>query len=271
MLQQHWNQLGRLNGNGTGQMKNNLRKYFKNIYLFGKSKMVANSQIKQQASNKADTVNMCQKEMDIYGEDRITQQKLYEKWAVKSSWHLNTEAIPLLLSMDPEKYSASSSSDESKQKYEDLREHAQHCVEQGLLPILNHERSADEWIAKPIDVYKWAAISRVEIPVQLSALMEFVMMTLLSTVDIVNDSSNDGSKSEVFFKSDIERILGAALSMLVTYPERCKNKKGQVRAENILSLISENERALFGEEIPKLSATVSIDLINKWMMISISK
>lgn len=232
--------------------------------------MVANSQIKQQASNKANTVNMRQKEMDIYGEDRITQQKLYEKWAVKSSWHLNTEAIPLLLSMDPEKYSVSSFADASEQKYQDLREHAQHCVEQGLLPILNQERSAEEWIAKPIDVYKWAAISRVEIPAQLSALMEFVMMSCVSTENAENDSSNKGSHTKDSFKSDKERILGAALSMLVTYPERCKNKKGRVRAEYILSLISENESDLFGEEIPELSTTVGIDLINKWIMASVS-
>jgi hypothetical protein len=252
-------------------MKNNLRKYFKKIYLFGESKRIANSQIKQQASNKANTVNMRQKEMGIYGENRITQQKLYEKWAVKSSWHLNTEAIPLLLSMDPEKYLAPSSTDESKQKYEDLREHAQHCVEQGLLPVLNQERPADEWIAKPIDVYKWAAISRVEIPAQLSALMEFVMMSMVSIERAGNDSPKKGSHTEDSFNSDKERILGAALAMLVTYPERCKNKKGQVRAENILSLISENKSDLFGEEIPELSATVSIDIINKWMMISIPK
>ena len=248
-------------------MRNNLIKYLKDINPFGQSEVVENRQTEQQSLNSGNSENMRQREMDIYGEDRIMQQKLYEKWAVKLSWHLNTEAIPLLLSMDPEKYSVSSSANDSEQKYQDLREHAQHCVEQGLLPVLNQERPADEWIAKPIDVYKWAAISRVEIPVQLSTLMEFVMMTLPSTE---NESSNEVSRNEVFFNSDNERILGAALSMLVTYPERCKNKKGQVRAENILSLISENESDLFGDGIPELSTTVGIDLINKWIMAGVS-
>ena len=251
-------------------MKNNLRKYFKNINPFGQFEAVENSQTEQQASNSGNSENMRQKEMDIYGEERITRQKLYEKWAVKSSWHLNTEAIPILLSIDPEKYSVSSFADEREQKYRDLREHAQHCVEQGLLPVLNQERSAEEWIAKPIDVYKWAAISRVEIPAQLSALMEFVMMSLISTENAGDDSSNKGSYTKDSFNSDKERILGAALSMLVNYPERCKNKKGRVRAENILSLISENESDLFGEEIPRLSTTVGIDLINNWIMANTS-
>lgn len=251
-------------------MKNNLRKYFKSINPFGQSVAVENSQTEQQASNSGNSENMRQKEIDIYGEERITQQKLYEKWAVKSSWHLHTEAIPILLSIDPEKYSVSSFADEREQKYQNLREHAQHCVAQGLLPVLNQERPAEEWIAKPIDVYKWAVISRVEIPAQLLALMEFVMMSLVSTENAGDDLSNKGNHTKDSFNNNKERILGAALSMLVTYPERCKNKKGRVRAENILSLISENENDLFGEEIPRLSTTVGIDLINNWIMASAS-
>lgn len=236
--------------------------------LFGQSEIVVNSQTGQKVSNSGDTKNMREKEKDVYGEDRITQQKLYEKWAVKPSWHLKNQAIPLLLSMDPEKYSTSSRDEYSEQEFQDLWEHAQHCVEQGLLFILNREHPADEWEAKPIDVYKWAAISRVELPVELSTLMEFVMMTMVSTANIDNDSLDNKKQNDITYGKDKERILGAALAMLVTYPERCKNKKGRVSAENILSLINDKESVLFGEEIPGLSPTAGIDLINKWIKTS---
>ena len=236
--------------------------------LFVQSESVVNTQTGKKVSNSVDTKNMRQKEKDVYGEDKITQQKLYEKWAVKPSWHLKNQAIPLLLSMDPEKYSTSSRDEYSEQKYQDLWQHAQHCVEQGLLFVLNREHPADEWKAKPIDVYKWAAISRVELPLELSTLMEFVMMTLVSTANIDNDSLDNKKQNDITYDKDRERILGAALAMLVTYPERCKNKKGRVSAENILSLIDENESVLFGEEIPGLSPTVGIDLINKWIKTS---
>ena len=236
--------------------------------LFGQSEMVGNSQTEQKVSNSGNTLNMRQKEKDVYGEDRITQQKLYEKWAVKPSWRLKSQAIPLLLSMDPEKYSTSYCDEVTKQKYQELWEHAQHCVEQELLFILNRERPAEEWEAKPIDVYKWAAVSRVELPVQLSTLMEFVMMSLVSTANINNDSLDNKKQNDITYDKDKERILGAALAMLVTHPERCKNKKGRVRAENILSLINENESVLFGEEIPGISPTAGIDLINKWIKTS---
>lgn len=250
-------------------VKSTLKKIIKAVNkLFGQSEVVINSQIGHKVSNSGDTKNMREKEKDVYGEDRITQQKLYEKWAVKPSWHLKNQAIPLLLSMDPEKYSTSSRNEYSEQKYQDLWEHAQHCVEQGLLFVLNREHPADEWKAKPIDVYKWAAISRVELPLELSTLMEFVMMTLVSTENIDNDSLDNKKQNDITYDKDRERILGAALAMLVTYPERCKNKKGRVSAENILSLIDENESVLFGEEIPGLSPTAGIDLINKWIKTS---
>ncbi len=250
-------------------VKGTLKKIIKAVNkLFGQSEIVVNSQTRHKVSNSGETKNMREKEKDVYGEDRITQQKLYEKWAVKPSWHLKNQAIPLLLSMDPEKYSTSSRDEYSEQKYQDLWEHAQHCVEQGLLFVLNREHPADEWEAKPIDVYKWAAISRVELPVELSTLMEFVMMTLVSTANFDNDSLDNKKLNDITYEKDRERILGAALAMLVTYPERCKNKKGRVSAENILSLINENESVLFGEEIPGLSPTAGIDLINKWIKTS---
>ncbi len=247
-------------------IKSTLKKLIKTINkLFGQSELVVNSQTGQKVPNSGDTKNMRQKEKDVYGEDRITQQKLYEKWAVKPSWHLKNQAIPLLLSIDPEIYSTSSCDEVTEQKYQDLWEHAQHCVEQGLLFILNRERPAEEWEAKPIDVYKWAAISRVELPVQLTALMEFVMMSLVSTANIDNDSLDNQKQNDISYYKDKERILGAALAMLVTYPERCKNRKGRVSAENILSLINENESVLFADEIPGLSPTADIDLIDKWI------
>lgn len=232
----------------------------------------SNKSTKRNIYNNAESadlnLDMRQREKAIYGEDNIKQQKLYEKWVVKKSWHLKSQGIPLLLSMDPEKYMDSKLDEVTEKKYQNLWAHAQHCVEQDLLFVLNRESPVDEWEAKPIDVYKWAAISRVELPEQLSALMEFVMMSLHSTVNGSSDSSDSKSQSEASYNSDKEHILGAALAMLATYPDQCTNKKGQVRAENIVSLISKNESLLFAEKAPDLSTTVAVDLVNKWIKTS---
>jgi len=236
--------------------------------IFGQSDISSFRDIDSANTGGNSTLDMRQKEKIIYGKDRIEQQKLYEKWAVKKSWHLKDQAIPLLLSMDPEDVSISSFDEAAEQKYQDLWEHAQHCVEQDLLLVMNRECPIDEWEANPIDVYKWAAVSRVELPKELSSLMEFVMTTMVSTANFDNDSLDNKKQNGISYGEDKERILGAALAMLAAYPERCRNKKDRVRAENILSLINENENALFGEEIPELSNTAGLDLINQWLKAS---
>ncbi len=233
--------------------------------IFGQSNKSFNRKIYSNAESADLGLDMSQREKAIYGEDNIKQQKLYERWAVKTSWHLKSQGIPLLLSIDPEIYFDSSVDEATEQKYQDLWEHAQHCVEQDLLLVLNRESPVDEWEATPVDVYKWAAISRVDLPEQLSTLMEFVMMAVLSTVNGSSDSSASKSQNEASYNSDKEHILGAALAMLATYPEQCMNKKGRLRAENIVSLINENEGSLFAEKAPDLSVTAAIDLINKWI------
>ncbi len=249
--------------------KNTLNRLISTIKnIFGRSKISPSYHIDSDDSSSYPALDMRQKEKNIYGEDRIEQQKLYEMWVVKESWHLKNQAIPLLLSMDPENVSTSLCDEETKQKYQDLWEHAQHCVEQELLFVLNRECPVDEWKATPIDVYKWAAISRVELPKELSPLMEFVMKSLVPTTNFNNNSRSSKKQDEVSYDKGKEHILGAALAVLAAYPERCQNKKGRVRAENILLLINENENTLFGEEIPELSFKVGIDLINQWLKAS---
>jgi len=236
--------------------------------ILGQTNKFSNRKIYSNAESADLSLDMSQREKAIYGEDNIKLQKLYEKWAVKTSWHLKNQGIPLLLSMDPDKYSNSEFDETTEKKYQDLLKHAQHCVEQDLLVVLNRESPVDEWEAKPVDVYKWSAISRVELPEQLISLMEFMMMSLLSTVNTSSDTSRDNSQDGASYYSDKEHILGAALAMLATYPDECTNKKGRVRAENIISLINKNESLLFVDKVPVLSTTASVDLINKWIKTS---
>ncbi len=242
-------------------MLNKLNSLIKNIFRWpGDS---AGNHTAQHESDSNIGMNMRQKEINVYGSDRITQQKLYEKWAVKNSWHLKDQAIPLLLSMDPEIFENLMHDETSKKKYDDLWLHAQHCVEQGLLAVNNRTSAAIDWKAAPVDVYKWAAISRVQLPEQLTFLMEFVLKSLMP----VNDEKPTGSsaQNESTYDKGKESILGAALAMLVAYPERCMNKKGRVRSENILLLINENESVLFDDDLPDLSSTASLDIINQWL------
>lgn len=212
----------------------------------------------QQTCNNIVAQNMQDKEISVYGEDQIRQQKFYEAWVTKTSWHLKREAIPILLSRDPQQYSDKAY--HVDQHHDDLWRHARHCIDQGLLPVLNKEAVAGEWRVDPVAMYKWATISRLEIPEQLSALMAFVISATKEKVDDnVTDQLGTSSQGEK------EQILGAVLAVLVNYPKFCSSNEGQLQAQDIFALIKEHEKKLFGESPPDLSAAIVSDIINQWV------
>lgn len=229
--------------------------------IFTHAQITSVKQTMENNSYHSARLNIQEKEKHVYGENSITQQKLYEKWAIKKSWHLKNQAIPLLLGIDPENLFVSSKDEVTEQKHLDLCKHAQHCVEQGLLSVINRESPIDEWQVEPIDIYRWASISRVKLPEQLSTLMEFIV---ISMPDITLGSFSD-KQYEINHEKDKEYILGAALAMLVTYPEQCRDKNKCVKAEKIISLISKYKNILFGHEIPYLSTTIGLELIERWI------
>ena len=206
--------------------------------------------------------DMQQREQQMFGAERLQQQKLYEKWVAKETWLLKNEAIPLLCGLNPE---SGLNVDLSRQN--ELWEHAQHCVAQGLLSVLEPDSDPESWRVRPQDVYKWAAISRIEIPEALSTIMTFVMSVLKKSdserpVDNINYATEDNLHRS---DNDRERILGAALAILAAYPEKCRNEKGQVDINRIIEILEDKGEFWFSERIPALSDTAIFDLINRWL------
>lgn len=205
---------------------------------------------------------MQQREQEMFGVDRLQQQKLYEKWAVKETWLLKNEAIPLLFGINPE-----SDQNFDLLKLNELWEHAQHCVAQNLLPVIEPDLEPENWRVRPQDVYKWAAISRIDIPEALSALMNFVMSVVKNpdverTVDNINYANEDNLHHS---ENDRERILGAALAILAAYPDKCRNEKGQVDVARIIGILEDKGEFWFNERMPSLSEAARYDLINRWL------
>ena len=150
-----------------------------------------------------------QKKNALYDEKAIANNKYYEQWAKREAWQVKHEALFLLLSVHPENYRTALSDEEFKARYQDLWTHAKHSISQGLLPILNRDCPEDEWTATPVEIYKWAIISRVEMPSELVALMQFLMTSIASP-----KSPN--------MPTDQTRVLGAALAVVAAYPKQCK-------------------------------------------------
>ncbi len=211
------------------------------------------------------------REKQIFGEDKLQQQRLYEKWVSKQSWLLQSEGIPLLQGKDPQAVNDKSETVDYKHEHNDLWEHAKKCVEQNLLCVSNRENSPETWEVSPTDLYCWASVSRIKIPDQLARLIEFVIHTIKQPVTEIK--SNDGMNNydsggehghPEIFQNQREQVLGAALAILARYPEKCKNSKGRIRAELIVNLINEKGEIWFGDD--KLLSTAAMqDLLDKYL------
>ncbi len=211
-----------------------------------------------------------QKVKDVYGEDKLAQQKLYEKWSVKEHWNLKAEAIPVIMGYDP--MTIEWKKDEALQKkMVELFQHAEHCIKQGMsLSVVDSGQNPDDWEVVPTEFYCWASVSRVDVPQQLSTLMEFVLSTIKQTTFVTDDKSAEPSSPEAAnlsqnFNQQAEMILGASLVLLAKYPQECRDSKGKVKATNIVQLINKHQDAWFKDKNLDLSNSAKEDLINKWL------
>ena len=212
------------------------------------------------------------REKEIFGEDKLQQQRLYEKWVSQQSWLLQSEGIPLLLGLDPQAVNDISKSIDDEQERNDLWDHAKKCVEQNLLPVSNRDNSPETWEVSPIDLYCWASVSRIIIPDQLVRLIEFVIHTIklpvaeIKSIDGTNNyNSRENHGHPETFQNQREQVLGAALVLLARYPEKCKNSKGRIRPELIVNMINEKGEIWFGNDKLLLSNAVMQDLLDKFL------
>jgi len=92
-------------------------------------------------------------------------------------------------------------------------------------------------------------------------------------IDAELEKSQLGAGGETKINNHLERhaanreqILGAALSVLAQYPDKCKNQKGKIVAAKISVLIDE-KAPLFWESTgePPLSVNVMTRLISEWI------
>lgn len=201
----------------------------------------------------------------VYGEDRINRQQLYEKWACKETWQLSSEGIPLLLGLDPE--SSDSLDEVTRKARDDLWQHASDCVNKKLLTVINPDTQPTEWRVIPSDLYSWAMVSRVTVPQELSALMDFVLQTIkVKPVTAQQDGDSVNEKAhDVIYQNHCEITLGAAMSLLANSPEKCQSSRGRVKASLIAAEILNNSNAWFGKEKPLLAQPAMEDLINRYI------
>ncbi len=210
-------------------------------------------------------ISMNEREDKIYDAEKLSLQKLYEKWSCKDEWLLYGEGMPLLFGINPDVRETEDS--EISERIEDLWVHAQECVHKKLLSVINTEKQEKEWQVRPIDLYSWATISRISMPDEFCTLMTFVAQTIkpVETHSQINQTDNP---EDILYQKHREIVLGAATSLLVNAPDLCKNNKGNVDSNLITMNIIENEDQWFGSDRPLLAQTAMTDLINEYLKLT---
>tara|TARA_B100000029_G_C17446271_1_gene913369 strand:+ start:290 stop:988 length:699 start_codon:yes stop_codon:yes gene_type:complete len=196
---------------------------------------------------------------------KINKQKLYEKWCKKEKWLLYNEGILLLLSIDPsEKHTLN---EELIIRINDLKNHANECVKKNLLSVIDINKPENSWEVKPIDLYRWAKISRIPIPDEFNSLMIFITQTIkVSNRD--NNLKDHENSQDKLNQSEKEIILGAATSLLINSPEICRDNNGNIDCKVIASKIIKNKKYWFGECKSNIPEHRIVNILEKYARIS---
>tara|TARA_B100001996_G_C18538585_1_gene545998 strand:- start:214 stop:912 length:699 start_codon:yes stop_codon:yes gene_type:complete len=218
-------------------------------FLFNRSNKIKNNKIRQKK----------------YDEAKVNKQKLYEKWCKKEKWLLFNEGILLLLSIDPSKNDILDN--EIIQRVNDLKTHATECVKKNLLSVENINKAESNWKVKPVDLYRWATISRISIPDEFNALMIFITQTIKVNIQEGNFVDFENSEDQLH-QNENEIILGATMSFLINSPDICRNNDGNIDYKKAVSRIIENKKHWFGNDKQNISERKMINLIEKYVRIS---
>ncbi len=218
-------------------------------------KIEKKSSIVEQAQN----ISMHEREREVYDIEQLTLQKLYEQWLSKDKWLLHKEGIPLLFGLNPD---AQRRNNHEPDKVDELWEHAKVCVQNKLLFVMNPERGDYEWEVSPVDLYRWATVSRIAVPAEFSVLMTFVMQTV--KLEHENNGRQVEGQQDSNYQKHREIVLGAAISLLLNAPEQTGNNN-EIIVENITRLILENKTEWFGKDEPLLKGSEMTALINDYI------
>ena len=213
-------------------------------------------------NNKKQNNNLSYK---MHNKDKINKQKLYEKWCKKEKWLLHREGILLLLSIDPSKNNILDK--DIIKRVNDLKYHANQCVKKNLLSVVDVNKPKNSWEVKPINLYRWATISRIDIPDEFNNLMSFITQTIkVNSKD--NSTIDSGNSEDKLSQLENEIILGATTSLLINSPEICRDNEGNFDCKVIVNKIIESKKHWFRNGKPKLSESDMVELIEKYVRMS---
>ncbi len=181
-------------------------------------------------------------------------QRLYEHWLKRDDWSARTEALPLVVGIEPEFWDAYL----SKHKLADLEQEVWDSFAAG------NGIEADDQSVSIATVYEWFTGCDIEFASSFTRIYDFVRRaTSQSKVTEVVAAEVDSTSRELQQENEI--VLGAALSIVSKMPERCRDEHGVVDGGVVSKLIVEKAARWFGSVPPSMTQEQMASLIDQWL------
>ncbi|MGH8601420.1 MAG: hypothetical protein ACREXR_01170 [Gammaproteobacteria bacterium] len=198
----------------------------------------------------------------------VGEQKLYERWLRQDEWRVRSEALPLLLGVEPAQWPELIAGLELEPQIEGAWDALKACIARAQFPpLIGTQREEEQWGVHPLDFYHWVRGQSLDIPPAFEQLAQFV-------ATVIKHPHSPCPASHVLFgaglppqtqASEREKILGAALNVLAKCPEACRDEHGLVSGEAIAKLIGEQCIRWFDTQQLPADATDVAALIDRWL------
>lgn len=184
----------------------------------------------------------------------LTLQRLYERWLKNDEWVARSEALPLVVGVDPERW----------QTY--LKEYRLVDEESAVWRVFaaGMRLGSDQHRVVVSAVYDWARNNGVALPLSFARLYDFVRQVTLrrESDDLV---ANDLLQQNSATPTEHEIVLGAALSLVAKMPQECHDEHGSVDATVVSKLIMDKAARWFPTATPSMSQGQIAELIGRWL------
>ncbi len=180
-------------------------------------------------------------------------QRLFEQWIKLPQWFARSEALALVVGIDPAQWIT----------YLQAREAETH--EFALWQILAASLGCDEDDDPPVSptvIHAWTQRVGIALPLALARLFEFLSRVLPEYRD---DQSNSAAQTQIQQSEDRVTVLGAALSLVSKTPALCIDEDGYFNSAKIAELVFRQAVFWFPLAPPQLTQAEAAELIGKWL------
>lgn len=178
-------------------------------------------------------------------------QALFERWARREQWHARSEALALLVGMDPDDWPALAA--RQPQAADELWD----C----LAADLDLDATTDPPLP-PARVRAWARGAGIVLPAALARLLDFIASVLPTATA---SAAGEASELEVLRAQERETVLGAALMLVTRQAAECVDDEGYYDPVRIARLVRARSLLWFPLAPPSLDEDEMVRLLSKWL------